>query len=69
MLSMLFGPQGDFSLQYRKWPQEKTGSKAERRHRIQVLEYIHAEYRLTEQLVHYTISDFEEKLCSNLRLF
>ncbi len=34
---MLFGLQGDFSLQYRKWPLGDIGSQAERRHRIHVL--------------------------------
>ncbi len=37
---MLFGPQGDFSLQYREWPLENIGSKTEGRRPIQFLLYI-----------------------------
>ncbi len=41
MGKMLFEPQGD--LQYREWPLGKIGSKTERQHRIQFLQYIHGQ--------------------------
>ncbi len=37
MGEMLFGLQGDFLLQYREWPLEKIGSKAEQWRHIQFL--------------------------------
>ncbi len=43
MGKMLFGPPGDFTLQYCEWPLAENGSKAERRRRILVLKYIHDE--------------------------
>ena len=50
MGQMLFGLQGDFSLQHREWPLGKIGCKAEWWHPIQLLLYIHGCHPLVHRL-------------------